>query len=251
MAHPAGKEQLHGGSALPRPLPGLSSCLPGSRAGIRSHGKSEPPPSAGGASLPWGAGIRSGNEAQAETSSPPPQRPPSLLSWVFTPNLQDSPPSSGSVSLPSSGGFGIIPILPGPSSRSRERGPTPAPRAAEPRQPRPGWEKQNLGDLGPFPAPSRDKSPAALQHPRLWGGIGIHAWIGRDAVTPGSQILGVQWFFSPRAVTRFSPSQAAREEEGAGSGVALGPSGSPVLESFGEAERGDRGGGRGQSRHSL
>lgn len=30
--------------------------------------------------------------------------------------------------------------------------------------------------------------------------------------------------------SRFSPSQAAREEEGAGSGVALGPSGSPVLE---------------------
>lgn len=45
----------------------------------------------------------------------------------------------------------------------------------------------------------------------------------RGVLTGG--YLGLFWGFS-----RLSPSQAAREEEGAGSGVALGPSGSPVLE---------------------
>lgn len=90
----------------------------------------------------------------------------------FTPNPQDSPPSSGSVSVPSSwGDFGILPIPSGSSGtlQKRGKGSQGGPggcRASGSLNP-PG-KSEIWGNLGSFfPAPSRDKSPAGSQHPPL------------------------------------------------------------------------------------
>lgn len=164
--------------------------------------------SAWAARNPPGENLCSSPFRSPGTPPPPSQRPPFAPFPGFHPKPAGfTPPALALCPCPARGGVwdhpdpaGILRNAPG----AVKGAPGPAAGAAEPPA-APAWVGKaglNLRDLGPFPAPSHDKSPAILRHPRCWGGWGIHPWIGRGAVIPGSQILGVQRCFFSQELTR-------------------------------------------------